>query len=323
MLTGWDYATERRKVTSFGEVCNALGVSFDLHGSCDGVQKAQNIQKRIDELVEFISQVLERRKLDRHETLKLRGRLGFADGFLHGRLGSLILKRLIDHAYGSTSSLDDSLANVLGWMMQRLKTAEPKRVDSGTVREWCIFTDASFSSENKTAGLGGVLADSAGDCAAWFSISLDVDQCNLLGADSKDTIIYERELLAACMAMEMWALLLASSYPVHYGDNDSVRFALIRGVAQGAIAESIMQMHLSVEVAFNSNVWFARVPTEANIADLPSRSLDHPYLTADKKVEKDAIICLEKFLQSVASSRRSLKRSGEGVQLRRPHVKNR
>ena len=128
MLTGWDYATERRKVTSFGEVCNALGVSFDLHGSCDGVQKVQNIQKRIDELVEFISQVLERRKLDRHETLKLRGRLGFADGFLHGRLGSLILKRLIDHAYGSTSSLDDSLANVLGWMMHRLKTAEPKRV---------------------------------------------------------------------------------------------------------------------------------------------------------------------------------------------------
>ena len=82
-------------------------------------------------------------------------------------------------------------------------------------------------------------------------------------------------------------------------------------------------MHLSVEVAFNSNVWFARVPTEANIADLPSRSLDHPYLTADKKVEQDAIICLEKFLQSVASSRRSVKRSGEGVQLRRPHVKNR
>jgi hypothetical protein len=98
MLTGWDYATQRRKATSFGEVCNALGVSFDLRGSCDGVLKVQNTQKRIDELVEFISQVLERRKLDRHETLKLRGRLGFADGFLHGRLGSLILKRLIDHA---------------------------------------------------------------------------------------------------------------------------------------------------------------------------------------------------------------------------------
>ena len=167
-----------------------------------------------------------------------------ADGFLHGGLGSLILKRLIGHAYGSTSVLDDSLSSVLGWMMERLKTAGPKRVDSGTVREWCISTDASFSSENKTAGLGGVLVDSAGDCAAWFSIRLNEDQCNLLGADSKDAIIYELELLAVCMAMEMWASLLASSYPIRHGDNDSIRFALIRGVAQGAIAESIMQMHL-------------------------------------------------------------------------------
>lgn len=61
-----------------------------------------------------------------------------ADGFLHGGLGSLILKRLIGHAYGSTSVLDDSLSSVLGWMMERLKTAGPKRVDSGTVREWCV-----------------------------------------------------------------------------------------------------------------------------------------------------------------------------------------
>jgi hypothetical protein len=72
-----------------------------------------------------------------------------------------------------------------------------------------------------------------------------------------------------------------------------------------------MQMHLSVEVAFNSNVGFARVPTETNIADLPSRSLGHPYLVADKKVGKDAIISLEKFLQGVASSRRSLKKVGK------------
>ena len=187
------------------------------------------------------------------------------------------------------------------------------------MREWCISTDASFS--NKSAGLGGVLVDSAGDCAAWFSIRLNEDQCNLLGADSKDTIIYELELLAACMAMEMWASLLASSYPVRHGDKNSIRFALIRGVAQGTIAESIMQMHSSMEVAFNSNVEFARVPTEANIADLPSRSLGHPYLVADKKVGKDAIISLEKFLQGVAGSRRSLEKVGEVFNCDDPRLK--
>ena len=153
MLTGWDYATEGKKATDFGDICNALGVTFDLRESSDGILKVQNTQKRIDELIESITKVLKCERLDRHDTLKLRGRLGFADGFLHGRLGSLTLKRLIDHAYGSSSMLDESLANVLGWMMERLKTAKPKRVDAGTVREWCIFTDASYTS--LTPGLQG------------------------------------------------------------------------------------------------------------------------------------------------------------------------
>ena len=320
LLTGWEFAKEGRKATEFSEVCHALGVSFDLRDACNGVLKVQNTQKRIDELVEFLTQVRERRRLDRGETLKLRGRLGFADGFLHGRLGALILKRLIDHAYGSTSLLDDSMTNVLGWMIKRLQTAGPKKVDSGTVREWCVFTDASFEPDEKRAGLGGVLVDSTGECIAWFGLKLGEDACNVLGADVKETIIYELELLAACVALELWAPYLSSSYPVHYGDNDSVRFALIRGVAQGVVAETIMQFHLEVEVSFNSNIWFARVPTEANIADLPSRSLDHSFLASHSNVNNDAMISLEKFLDRVSGARRSFKRSGVGEQQRRPHV---
>ena len=30
MLTGWEYAKEGKKSTEFAELCNALGVSFDL-----------------------------------------------------------------------------------------------------------------------------------------------------------------------------------------------------------------------------------------------------------------------------------------------------
>ena len=118
-------------------------------------------------------------------------------------------------------------------------------------------------------------------CTAWFGLQLDQDALATFWAlMRKDTIIYELELLAACVALRIvGSPFLASSYPVHYGDNGSVRFALIRGiVAQGIVAENIMQFHLEVEVSFNSNIWFARVPTEANIADLPSRALDHSFL---------------------------------------------
>ena len=53
LLTGWEFATEGRKATDFAEVCNALGVSFDLREAGLGVLKVQNTQKRISELVEF------------------------------------------------------------------------------------------------------------------------------------------------------------------------------------------------------------------------------------------------------------------------------
>ena len=89
-------------------------------------------------------------------------------------LGSLVLKRLIDHAYSSTNHVDDELAAILGFMVQRLRHAGPKRVDSAAVKEVCLYTDASYCKEDRVAGLGGVLIDSTGECISWFSLRLDI-----------------------------------------------------------------------------------------------------------------------------------------------------
>ena len=102
--------------------------------------------------------------------------------------------------------------------------------------------------------------------------------CELLGGDGKETIIYELELLAACLALTTWSERLRSSYSVHYGDNDSVRFALIRGTGLATVASTVMRLHLQTQVEVNSSIWFARVPTEANVADLPSRVVAHHIL---------------------------------------------
>ena len=36
LFTGWDFATEGKKATTFSEICCALGVAFDLTKSCLG-----------------------------------------------------------------------------------------------------------------------------------------------------------------------------------------------------------------------------------------------------------------------------------------------
>lgn len=163
--------------------------------------------------------------------------------------------------------------------------------------------------------------DCEGNCCAWLSVRLGEDLCRLLGASSKETIIYELELLACCLGMDLWASCLASAYPVLYGDNDSVRFALSRGIGLGLIANTIMQQRLETEVKFNINVWCARVPTEANIADIPSRFLSHPFLSSSRDESSKAWQCLEKFLKRVQTACDEAIRCGEEGHLVAPQVR--
>ena len=143
--------------------------------------------------------------------------------------------------------------------------------------------------DEKKAGLGGVLVDSAGDCTAWFGLHLDRDACNLWGADMKDTIVYELELLAACVALELWApyqsiVLIPSSLWRQRQSQVCIDPWCCSGRCCGE--------HHAIPSGGCSNIWFARVPTEANIADLPSRALDHSFLASHTNVNSDATTCL-------------------------------
>ena len=51
----------------------------------------------------------------------------------------------------------------------------------------------------------------------------------------------------------------------------SCQFSLIKGSAEGEAAQALMRFHLEHESLESSQAWFARVPTEANISDFPSR----------------------------------------------------
>jgi len=64
--------------------------------------------------VQQILLAIERGFLEKQEAFMLRGGLGFADFFVHGRLGKLVLKRLIDHAYGRTKVLDEDPEDSVG-----------------------------------------------------------------------------------------------------------------------------------------------------------------------------------------------------------------
>lgn len=278
MLTGWEFARTGKKSTEFGLVCKALGVEFNFALAGERVLQVGNTATRRDEIIAMISAALDKSCLDKATCLTLRGKLGFADSFLHGRLGALVLKRLSEHAYGRTSKLDTDLILSLEAMRLRLQSPEPRRVTCSARDKWFIYTDASYEPESKTGGLGGVMVDSRGSLVSWFGFALDEKVCKALGGETKDTLIYELELFAAVLSFLLWCKGGDNNIYVWFGDNDSVRYALIKASGTGAVATALLQIHLVDEAKRNSLVWFARVPTEANFSDYPSRLVPHPFL---------------------------------------------
>ena len=152
LLTGWEFARDGKKATDFDVTCKALGVEFDLSKSKDRVLSIGNTEQRKAELVEHIDKVLHENRMNRHESLVLRGRLGFADSQVHGRLGKLVLNRIVEHAYGTQSELSTSLVEALAWLKTRLQTCKPKAIDCEPMRQCFLFTDAAYEPINRTGG---------------------------------------------------------------------------------------------------------------------------------------------------------------------------
>ena len=146
-----------------------------------------------------------------------------------------------------------------------------------------------------------MLVNAEAQVTSWFGSPLDAVQCIPFGSKEKVIIIYELELLAAVIALTLWYGRQVDEFLVHFGDNDGVRFSLVKASAAGTIAQKLMAFHLKLEALSGSRTWFARVPTECNLSDYPPRGVDHALLVDCCKVTTKAFEVFEevlKFLQS-------------------------
>ena len=106
---------------------------------------------------------------------------------------------------------------------------------------------------------------------SFFAIELTEEQRNLLGANSKKTIIFEAELLALVISFAIWQAKLETSSLVSFIDNNSSRDVAISGVARSPVAGALVEFLLKLEMSTNITPWYTRVPTCSNVADEPSR----------------------------------------------------
>ena len=168
----------------------------------------------------------------------------------------------------------------------------------GGLRRWmqCLpsndmfYCDAAFEPETKTGGIGAVIFDSVGTCVGWFGFSLDETTCR------QETY------------NNLWVgtLRCGSGLGLLGRQNERWSPSLLWGQWWCEIFfDTWTGYHLHREASNNLCVWYARVPTEANISDFPSRGVNHPMLTGLCDESASALIWFEtlkgKLLEGNAS----------------------
>ena len=273
-LLGLDFAREGDKALASDCCFGALGIHIDLSNFDRGFIEFSNTEKRKQALQVIISSILETGVLSLPDSLKLRGRLQFAEGQLFGRIGKLCLNEITNHAFSSGSSkVGSRLRQLLMLFKTQSLEGPPRRICGVTAGRSFVFTDACYETGrvNWQCGLGGVIYGSDGSAMQAFSICLTQDQIASLGGFVKKTIIFEAELLALIVSFILWKNLICNSPVVFFVDNNSARDVAISANSRSKTIEALVEQLLRVQGMASSFCWFARVPSPSNPADDPSR----------------------------------------------------
>ena len=289
-LLGWGFDREGPKSDDFSALVGALGVQFDL-GSCkDGLLRVRNTEKRVQETVCLLDNVLASGSLQKRDALVLRGRLAFCDAFVFGRLGKVALQEITKHAYASPfrDQLQPTLISALHLLRGRVLDGRPRLLTCKMLDTLYLLTDASFE-QSGDAGLGAVLVSGSGTVLGWFGIFVQQEQLSTLLEDGQENIIGELETLAVAMSLLLWADLLESTQLMVYIDNESAKFSLIKGYSTSKKITSICALAATSLDAHFVLPWFARIPSPSNLADFPSRQISHPLLKEKARIPKEEV----------------------------------
>ena len=87
----------------------------------------------------------------------------------------------------------------------------------------------------------------------------------------KKQIIGQAEIYPALVAKRLWKDRLRHRCVNHFFDNDSARFALMRGNSPTETSAWMVHHFWRHEAESMSRSWLSRVPSVSNIGDAPSR----------------------------------------------------
>ena len=279
-LLGWEFDGDGEKSDSMTSTVTALGVVLNLDKTEKGIIEVENTEKRKKEIARTISELLAKGKITVSEASSLKGRLGFAEGQLFGRVTRKLISELgrYIHSPPMDMTLVKSVVDSMSVVMNRILKARARTVDTSSSEVFFLFTDACFTDEDREGGLGAVLFNPSGTIEKWFGCKVQREVCSSISSEGQKQIIGELETLAVLVALKLWRRLLCSKHLMVFIDNEGCRYLILKGSAGNKNLSKLVHQIARCEEEESLFVWYARVPSECNIADPPSRGKSHQLL---------------------------------------------
>ena len=262
---------------AFHTVCQMLGLSLepakgqpparklhllgaDIALTAEGIHASFPDRKRHD-LLNDLKQVLKYNQLNPAQAAKLRGRLGFAQSFVFGKLGRALLHPLTARQYsqlpGRNHPLNEELNESLRWWIALLTRNSPRTVPFGAPKPTLLYTDASGSGHISAVLLHeGVQYTTHTHLPPWFTSIAK---------------ILEFEMVATILGMALAYAIVGAGPVLLCCDNQGADGIIIRGTCQTDLSRTLSSVFWQVVAANNTPPWVEYVASPLNLADHPSR----------------------------------------------------
>ena len=199
----------------------------------------------------------------------------FYECFAAGRTTNLLLRNFGDLCQHQRLVEDltlDECALIFA-LKERVCNATPILISPKLLDTWYIFTDGACEDDaelRKIGGIGGVILSPNGHCFQHFGLQVPKEWMKILLQTSVHPV-HEVEVLPVLVSVAVWSRFIQGSQMVHYTDNDSCRFAFLKGVGNTPVAQHLVAATMEYENRLQLKSWYGRVPSHSNISDNPSR----------------------------------------------------
>ena len=271
-LLGIIFAEEGDKAPPFGHVFRMLGLEVDATDASQNILQVGHTATRRSELVASLNDVLESKQLSPKEAQRLRGRMIFFECYTFGRAANLLIKqfgKLCREEHSSKLSAQD--LEVVVNLRDRVAVGKPVSISVSHLNTWLIFTDGALEGESKIGSVGGLIISPNHRVLHHFGGTVPDALMQKLLSRSKHPI-HELEVLPILISFLLWGGLIQGAQVVHFLDNESARFALLKGVGETVSSQAMISAITRLELERQTKSWYSRVPSFSNLADDPSRN---------------------------------------------------